>query len=77
METAGEGGPWGVAILASYMVHRAEGESLAEFLDSKVFGDDQGTEISPEPEDVKGFEEFMERYKKGLAIEQAAVENLR
>lgn len=77
METAGEGGPWGIALLASYMIHREDGESLAAFLEDKVFGADQGTEICPDPEDVKGFEIFMERYEKGLAIERAAVEHLK
>lgn len=77
METAGEGGAWGIAILASYMIHKNTGESLEEYLEKKVFGENAGTEMQPDPEDVRGFETFMERYKAGLAIERAAVECLR
>jgi sugar (pentulose or hexulose) kinase len=76
LSTAGEGGPWGMAILASYMMNKVHEESLEEFLDYKVFKDVEGQEIHPDPIDVKGFETFMDRYKKGLVIEQAAVDNL-
>ncbi len=76
METAGEGGAWGIAVLASYMQNKAEGESLADYLANKVFANAQGVTLEPDPEDVKGFETFMERYEKGLAIERAAVESL-
>ncbi len=77
METAGEGGAWGIAILASYMMRKEEGETLEAYLEKKVFGENAGTEMQPDPEDVKGFEKFIERYKAGLAIERAAVECLR
>lgn len=77
METAGEGGAWGIAILASYMIRKGSQETLEEYLEKKVFGENAGTEMQPDPEDVKGFEKFMERYKAGLAIERAAVECLR
>lgn len=76
MATAGEGGAWGMAILASYMTSKAEQESLDDFLDQKVFKDVEGEEIHPDASDVKGFELFMERYTQGLAIEQAAVDHL-
>lgn len=76
METAGEGGAWGIALLASYMLHKAEGESLADYLDHHVFMDSTAVCVKPDPEDVKGFEEFMKRYHEGLAIERAAVEYL-
>lgn len=76
MSTAGEGGAWGMAILASYMMNKDQKESLEDFLDKKVFEEAEGQEIYPDQVDVKGFEEFIERYKKGLVIEQAAVENL-
>jgi sugar (pentulose or hexulose) kinase len=76
METAGEGGAWGMSILASYMRNKEQDESLEEFLDNHVFKDVDGKEIYPDGLDVTGFEEFMERYKKGLAIEEAAVANL-
>ena len=76
MATAGEGGAWGIAVLASYMIHKEEGESLAHFLDQKVFAGQKGEKLSPDPKDVEGFNEFMKRYSAGLAIERAAVENL-
>ncbi|MEJ6950678.1 xylulokinase [Natronospora cellulosivora (SeqCode)] len=76
METAGEGGAWGIALLASYMINKEENESLADFLNDKVFAGKMGDAIAPDPTDVAGFNEFMKRYNKGLAIERAAVENL-
>lgn len=77
METAGEGGAWGIALLASYMQHKAEGETLEDYLNRKVFAGKMGSKLDPDPKDVEGFEEFMKRYKNGLAIEQAAVEYLK
>ncbi|OAB40382.1 xylulokinase [Paenibacillus antarcticus] len=76
MSTAGEGGAWGMAILASYMINKDQEESLEDFLDQKVFKNVEGQEIQPDEVDVKGFETFIERYKKGLVIEQSAVDNL-
>ena len=76
METAGEGGAWGIALLASYMVNKAENETLDAYLNNKVFAGNAGSEMEPDAEDVKGFDAFIERYKKGLPIERAAVENL-
>lgn len=76
METAGEGGPWGMALLASYMANKEEGESLEDYLSGKVFAGNEGSKMDPDPKDVEGFEVFIERYKKGIAIEQAALENL-
>jgi len=76
METAGEGGAWGIALLASYMLHREEGETLAEYLSRRVFADAESVTVKPKPSDVAGFEAFMERYTKGLAIEKAAIESL-
>lgn len=75
METAGEGGAWGIALLASYLVNKEEGETLEEFLDAKVFAGNQGSTLEPKPEGVEGFNIFMERYLKGLDIERAAVES--
>jgi len=77
METAGEGGAWGIALLAAYMLRKGENETLEDYLDSKVFAGAAGTTIAPDQRDVEGFNAFMERYKKGLAIERAAVEGLR
>lgn len=77
METAGEGGAWGIALLASYMLHKEEGETLAAFLQEKVFKGQEGTKEEPRKEDVEGFDHFMKRYSAGLAIERAAVECLK
>ena len=76
METAGEGGAWGIALLASYMRCRQEGETLDAYLANKVFAGDKGTRMEPVKEDVEGFEAFMKRYAEGLAIEKAAVEHM-
>ncbi|HJA19899.1 MAG TPA: FGGY-family carbohydrate kinase [Candidatus Mediterraneibacter ornithocaccae] len=74
METAGEGGAWGIALLADYLVRKEENESLTDYLNNKVFHDAEGTGMDPVAEDVEGYEKFMERYTKGLAIERAAVD---
>ena len=74
METAGEGRAWGIALLADYLVRREEGEDLTSYLEHKVFQDSRGTGLDPEPCDVAGYEKFMERYTKGLAVERAAVD---
>jgi sugar (pentulose or hexulose) kinase len=75
METAGEGGAWGIALLASYMINKSEGESLADYLDNKVFAGMPGVTLEPNPKDVEGFNEFIKRYSKGLPIERAAIDN--
>ena len=73
METAGEGGAWGIALLGSYLVNNEKKQSLADFLDESVFVGDAGIEVSPTPEDVAGFNAYIENYKAGLPIEKAAV----
>ena len=73
METAGEGGAWGIALLGSYLVNNEKKQSLANFLDEKVFVGDVGIEVSPTAEDVAGFNTYIENYKAGLHIEEAAV----
>jgi len=73
METAGEGGAWGIALLGSYLVNNEKKQSLADFLDEKVFVGDAGIEVSPSAEDVTGFNTYIENYKAGLPIEEAAV----
>ena len=77
MATAGEGGAWGMALLAAYMINKEEGEDLGTYLEHKVFGDAEASVLDPDPADVEGFEKFMERYGAGLAIERAAVEYMR
>ncbi|MGN0411661.1 MAG: xylulokinase [Lachnospiraceae bacterium] len=76
MTTAGEGGAWGIAILASYMIQKADGEGLAEYLEEKVFAGQEAYVMDPDPADVAGFEKFMEVYTAGLAIERAAVDSM-
>ncbi len=73
METAGEGGPWGMALLASYLVNNPDKQSLSDFLEDKVFAGNTGVEIAPTPEDVAGFNAYIETYKACLPIEQTAV----
>jgi sugar (pentulose or hexulose) kinase len=77
METAGEGGAWGIALLASYMLHKGTNEPLETYLSDKVFAGENGTTTAPDQWDVDGFTAFMERYQKGLVIERAAVDGLR
>ena len=76
METAGEGGAWGIALLASFTANGEEDESLEEYLDKKVFVGNSGVEVEADEKDVEGFELFIDRYKQGLAIEQAAIDCL-
>ncbi len=75
LHTAGEGGAWGIALLASYMVHKKDGETLPQFL-KPIFAGSMGAAVQPDPQDVEGFNEFFERYHRGLAIERAAIESL-
>lgn len=77
METAGEGGAWGIALLAAYMLRKAANEPLETYLSHKVFAGEKSVTIAPDPRDVEGFAAFMERYQKGLVIERAAVDGLR
>ena len=77
METAGEGGAWGIAVLASYMADRSENETLEDYLGNKVFRDNRRITVNPDPNDVASFDIFIDRYIKGLFIERTAVENLK
>ena len=72
METAGEGGPWGMALLAAYMVRKEEGETMEEYLKNKVFADAKSVSVAPDPAGVAGFEVYLSRYKAALAAEKAA-----
>lgn len=72
METAGEGGAWGIALLASFLVNNTAGQTLADFLEEKVFAGNAGVEIAPTAEDVAGFNAYTENYKAGLPIEETA-----
>lgn len=76
MEGAGEGGAWGIALLAAYMIHRENGETLAQYLEDKVFAGKKGNLVIPNPKDVAGFDLFMKKYHAGLTIERMAVDTL-
>ena len=75
METAGEGGAWGIALLAAYLVQKQEGQSLEDYLNTRVFAGNRGWVVEPDPADQAGFDAFLNRYAAGLAIQQAAVEH--
>lgn len=77
METAGEGGAWGIALLGSYLVNNDKQQNLADFLDEKVFAGNAGIEVSPTAEDVEGFNAYIENYKANLPVEEAAVKSKR
>ena len=77
METAGEGGAWGIALLAAYEVLREEDETLESYLADKVFAGNEGVRMEPDAGDVVGFEKFIERFKNGLSIEQEAIRKMR
>lgn len=75
MDTAGEGGPWGMAVLASYLINK-DNMSLSEYLERVIFKDAKGTTIEPDAGDAAGLEAYMERYKAGIEVEKKAVEML-
>ena len=72
MSTAGEGGAWGQAVAASYMLNKAEGESLDDFLDNKAFAGMEGVTIEPDDADVAGYREFLASFKKVNEAEKTA-----
>lgn len=76
METASEGGPWGMALLAAYMAKREKGETLEHYLGAKVFSSVRSVRIQPDAADVQGFSAYLEHYKAALKVEKAAVEAL-
>lgn len=72
MATAGEGGAWGQAVAAAYMANHDEGESLADYLNNKVFADMEGTTIEPDAADVEGYRAFLATFKQANEAEKAA-----
>ena len=74
METAGEGGAWGIALLASFLVNNPDGFNLADFLDKVIFGGEKGVEVAPTAEDIEGFNRWIEAYKACIPVEKCAVE---
>lgn len=74
LETAGEGGPWGMALLAAFMARKGEGQSLEDYLEHNVFAQAKTSRVEPDPEGVAGFERFMIRYTAALQAQKAAAE---
>ena len=74
METAGEGGAWGIAVLAAYRKDKKPGQSLSDYLNEQVFADAKAETMEPDAKDVEGFNAFMTSYINGLAAERGAVE---
>ena len=74
METAGEGGPYGMALLAAYMLWKDEGESLPDYLDGKVFAGANSSTLTADEADREGFTAFLERYRRALPVERCAIE---
>ncbi len=74
METAGEGGPYGMALLAAYMLWKDPGESLPDYLDDKVFAEAKSSTLMADAADIEGFTAFLARYKKALPLERTATE---
>ena len=73
-DAAGEGDPYGMALLAAYRLHRADGETLAGFLNRCVFADARSTALSPDPVEQAGFAEFLKQYQTALQAERAVIE---
>ena len=76
METAGEGGPYGMALLAAYRLQKGGDESLEDYLASRVFAGASGNTVEPDPALTEGFNTYIQRYKALLQVERAAVEHL-
>jgi sugar (pentulose or hexulose) kinase len=77
LETAGEGGPWGMAILALYVIEKKKSETLEHFLNERIFADMESETVEPEAADIDGFEKFTSRYSKNIKIMQTAVKTLK
>ena len=76
METAGEGGPYGMALLVSYMINKEAGETLPDYLDNKVFAGAKSVSVMADESDVAGFAAFLDKYKNALPVERKATEVL-
>ena len=77
MDTASEGGAWGIALLAAYLADKKDGEKLEDFLDNRIFKELSGEMIEPAKEEIDGFDAFMDHYKAGLEIEKSAIEHMK
>ena len=77
METAGEGGAWGIAILAGYMADKKQGDTLEEYLTDKIFAGKVGEVLAPQQKDVDSFNDYINRYVEALPVERAAVDHIK
>ncbi|MBQ8075731.1 MAG: FGGY-family carbohydrate kinase [Oscillospiraceae bacterium] len=77
METAGEGGPYGMALLSAYMLWKEDGEALEDYLDNKVFADAASSTLMADEIEVAGFDAFLSRYKNAFEVERTAVKTLK
>ena len=77
METAGEGGAWGIALLASYVVNNAQKRDLPAYLEEVVFAGNTGESVSPTPEETAGFNAWLDNYRALFPVEEAAVRHKR
>ncbi len=75
MDTASEGGPWGMAILAAFLIN-GNGRKLEDYLDQEIFANLTGSTIEPDKADIEGFEKFTDNYKKGIEVEKAAIDSM-
>ena len=74
MQSAGEGGPYGMALLAAYMLQKEAGQTLEDFLARKVFAEVARTTLAPNAEDEAGFDRYLAQYRAALTAEKAAVQ---
>jgi len=77
LDSAGEGGAWGIALLAAYLLNKKDGDTLERFLDEQVFQSSKGTVVQPDQRESESFAKFMEQYQAGLAVERAAIDSLK
>ena len=76
MDTASQGGPWGMAVLAAYLLYGRKNASLEDYLEWEIFAGQTGSTMEPDPAEAAGYEKFAARYKAGLPAEQAAVSSM-
>ena len=74
MESAGEGGPYGMALLAAYLVQKKPGQTLEQYLEAEIFDEVKRTTLAPDPADAAGFDRYLAQYRSGLAAQRAAVQ---
>ena len=74
-DTASEGGAWGMAVLAAFVLNKENGESLGDYLEKKVFSGQGQKTLNPDPEGVKGFDIYLDGYKKALKAEKIVADS--